>query len=104
MHSLPEFPWDSLAPYKERASSHAGGLVDLSVGTPVDPTPDVVRAALTAAALIVGCFILYQPSNAQEKPADPPRAESRPTALITRTGRPFSINLSVSRSTIAVVL
>ena len=50
MDSLPDFPWDSLAPYKERASSHAGGLVDLSVGTPVDPTPDVVRAALTAAA------------------------------------------------------
>jgi len=50
MDSLPDFPWDSLAPYKERASSHAGGLVDLSVGTPVDPTPDVVRAALIAAA------------------------------------------------------
>jgi succinyldiaminopimelate transaminase len=50
MHRLPDFPWDSLAPYKERASSHAGGLVDLSVGTPVDPTPDVVRAALAAAA------------------------------------------------------
>jgi succinyldiaminopimelate transaminase len=50
MDRLPDFPWDSLAPYKERASSHAGGLVDLSVGTPVDPTPDVVRAALTAAA------------------------------------------------------
>ena len=50
MDSLPDFPWDSLAPYKERASSHAGGLVDLSVGTPVDPTPDVVRAALAAAA------------------------------------------------------
>jgi Aspartate/tyrosine/aromatic aminotransferase len=50
MDRLPAFPWDSLAPYKERASSHAGGLVDLSVGTPVDPTPDVVRAALTAAA------------------------------------------------------
>src|SRR5665811_1574791 len=48
--SLPDFPWDSLAPYKERASSHTGGLVDLSVGTPVDPTPDVIRAALTAAA------------------------------------------------------
>ena len=48
--SLPDFPWDSLAPYRERASSHAGGLVDLSVGTPVDPTPEVVRAALTAAA------------------------------------------------------
>jgi succinyldiaminopimelate transaminase len=50
MDRLPDFPWDSLAPYKERASSHAGGLVDLSVGTPVDPTPDVVRAALVAAA------------------------------------------------------
>ena len=50
MDSLPDFPWDSLAPYKVRASSHAGGLIDLSVGTPVDPTPDVVRAALAAAA------------------------------------------------------
>jgi succinyldiaminopimelate transaminase len=50
MDSLPDFPWDSLAPYKERASSHTGGLVDLSVGTPVDPTPDVVRAALASAA------------------------------------------------------
>lgn len=50
MDSLPDFPWDSLAPYKERASSHAGGLVDLSVGTPVDPTPAVVRSALAAAA------------------------------------------------------
>ena len=50
MDRLPDFPWDSLAPYKERASSHAGGLVDLSVGTPVDPTPEVVRAALTTAS------------------------------------------------------
>ena len=47
---LPDFPWDSLAPFKERASAHAGGLVDLSVGTPVDPTPEVVRRALVAAA------------------------------------------------------
>ena len=50
MDHLPDFPWDSLAPHKERASSHVDGLVDLSVGTPVDPTPDVVRAALTASA------------------------------------------------------
>jgi succinyldiaminopimelate transaminase len=50
MRSLPDFPWDSLAPYKEQASSHVDGLVDLSVGTPVDPTPEVVRAALVAAA------------------------------------------------------
>jgi len=50
MDTLPAFPWDSLAPYKERAISHTGGIVDLSVGTPVDPTPEVVRAALVAAA------------------------------------------------------
>ncbi len=47
---LPDFPWDSLAPYKARAIAHPGGIVDLSVGTPVDPTPEVVRAALVAAA------------------------------------------------------
>jgi succinyldiaminopimelate transaminase len=50
LRALPDFPWDSLAPYKERASSVAGGLVDLSVGTPVDPTPEVVQEALRAAA------------------------------------------------------
>ncbi len=47
---LPDFPWDSLAPLRERARRHPGGLVDLSVGTPVDPTPEVVQVALRAAA------------------------------------------------------
>jgi succinyldiaminopimelate transaminase len=46
---LPAFPWDSLAGAAELASKHPGGIVDLSVGTPVDPVPDVVRAALRAA-------------------------------------------------------
>lgn len=47
---LPDFPWDSLAPAKERASAVPGGLVDLSVGTPVDPTPPLVQEALRAAS------------------------------------------------------
>jgi succinyldiaminopimelate transaminase len=47
---LPDFPWDSLAPYKARASAHPDGIVDLSVGTPVDPTPEVIRRALAEAA------------------------------------------------------
>ena len=47
---LPDFPWDLLEPAKERASAHPGGLVDLSIGTPVDPVPEPVRAALAAAA------------------------------------------------------
>ena len=33
---LPDFPWDSLAGAKQTASSYPDGLVNLSVGTPVD--------------------------------------------------------------------
>ena len=47
---LPDFPWDRLAPLGAVARAHPGGIVDLSVGTPVDPTPPVVRAALEAAS------------------------------------------------------
>jgi len=43
---LPDFPWDALVPYGQRARSHPDGIVDLSVGTPVDPTPEVVQRAL----------------------------------------------------------
>ncbi len=46
---LPAFPWDALVPFAERAKSHPDGFVDLSVGSPVDPTPSVIRDALTAA-------------------------------------------------------
>ena len=48
--ALPEFPWDRLAPYGEKARRHPGGIVDLSIGTPVDATPAVVQDALRAAA------------------------------------------------------
>jgi succinyldiaminopimelate transaminase len=47
---LPDFPWDRLIEHKRRASEHPDGLVDLSVGTPVDPTPEPVQAALRAAS------------------------------------------------------
>ena len=47
---LPAFPWDRLAPIAERAREHPDGVVDLSVGTPVDPTPDVVQRALCEAS------------------------------------------------------
>ena len=43
---LPDFPWDALVPLGDRARAHPEGIVDLSVGTPVDPTPSVVRDAL----------------------------------------------------------
>ena len=48
--TLPDFPWDSLNSHRERASEHPGGLIDLSVGSPIDPTPVVASEALTKAA------------------------------------------------------
>jgi succinyldiaminopimelate transaminase len=47
---LPEYPWDELAPIAEKANAFPGGVVDLSVGTPVDPVPAVISGALAAAA------------------------------------------------------
>lgn len=47
--SLPDYPWDTMAPYLETAKAHPDGLVNLSIGTPVDPTPAVIRDALAAA-------------------------------------------------------
>lgn len=47
---LPTFPWDKLEPYKATAAAHPGGIVDLSVGTPVDPVPELIQKALVAAA------------------------------------------------------
>lgn len=44
------YPWDTLSEYADRARRHPGGIVDLSIGTPVDPTPAVVRDALIAHA------------------------------------------------------
>jgi succinyldiaminopimelate transaminase len=48
--SLPDFPWDALAPYADKARLHASGIIDLSVGTPVDSTPDFIQEAFRAAA------------------------------------------------------
>jgi succinyldiaminopimelate transaminase len=48
--ALPDFPWDRLTSHGERARAHEGGLVDLSIGTPVDHTPMVVQHALREAA------------------------------------------------------
>ena len=47
---LPDYPWEAMAPYLAKASEHPGGAVNLSIGTPVDPTPQLVQDALKAAA------------------------------------------------------
>ncbi|MGO2035676.1 MAG: succinyldiaminopimelate transaminase [Brevibacterium sp.] len=48
--NLPDYPWDRLTEYRQRAAEHPDGVCDLSIGTPVDPTPEVIRNALAAAA------------------------------------------------------
>lgn len=45
----PPYPYERLDPLRAVAGGHDGGVVDLSIGTPFDPTPDVVLAALAAA-------------------------------------------------------
>ena len=52
--SLPVFPWDTLADVTAVATSHPDGLVDLSVGTPVDPVAPLIREALAAASAAPG--------------------------------------------------
>ncbi|MGH3425474.1 MAG: succinyldiaminopimelate transaminase [Nocardioidaceae bacterium] len=66
---LPEFPWDSLAEAKALASAHPDGIVDLSIGTPVDDTPRVAQDALARAA------------NAPGYPATVGRPEVRQAAV-----------------------
>jgi succinyldiaminopimelate transaminase len=52
--NLPDFPWDTLAGAGAKARAHPDGLIDLSMGTPVDPVPEVIQEALTGAAWIPG--------------------------------------------------
>lgn len=74
MRPLPDFPWDSLLPLRARAeafvpvsgSADPGGLVDLSVGTPVDPTPEVVARALVAAADAPGYPLTFGTTDLRE--------------------------------------
>ncbi len=49
-HDLPDFPWDKLTPFSHAAAAHPDGSCNLSVGTPVDPVPGIIRRALCEAA------------------------------------------------------
>ena len=46
----PPYPHDRLAGFHATAASVPGGIVDCSIGTPVDPMPDVARLALVESA------------------------------------------------------
>ena len=44
------YDWSRIAQYKERAREVADGMIDLSIGSPVDDVPGAVRAALADAS------------------------------------------------------
>ncbi|BBX72483.1 succinyldiaminopimelate transaminase [Mycobacterium shinjukuense] len=52
--ALPVFPWDTLAEATAVAGAHPDGIVDLSVGTPVDPVAPLIQQALAAASSAPG--------------------------------------------------
>jgi succinyldiaminopimelate transaminase len=54
----PPYPYDRLAGLLAAAEAHDGGAVDLSIGTPCDPPPDEVVAALSSSGAERG----YPPS------------------------------------------
>ncbi|MFY1704246.1 succinyldiaminopimelate transaminase [Micromonospora sp. WMMA1923] len=47
---LPEFTWDTLDAAASLAAAYPGGPINLSMGTPVDPVPPVIRQALADAS------------------------------------------------------
>lgn len=51
---LPDFPWDSLADATALAKAHPEGMVDLSVGTPIDPVAPHIQLALAESAAVPG--------------------------------------------------
>ncbi|TQF03576.1 succinyldiaminopimelate transaminase [Kitasatospora acidiphila] len=63
---LPAFPWDKLEPYKATALAHPGGLCDFSVGTPVDPVPELIQKALAGASDAPGYPTVWGPLELRE--------------------------------------
>lgn len=51
---LPQFPWDSLTRAKATAAAHEEGMVNLSVGTPVDEVASIIRQGLSEGAAAPG--------------------------------------------------
>ena len=89
---LPDFPWDTLAAAKARAQAHPDGIVDLSVGTPVDPTPEIGQRALAEAAdspgypLTAGTAGAARPPSRLPEPTAGARAGLAPEATLPVIG------------------
>ena len=82
---LPDFPWDHLTTYAAQARAHADGIVDLSVGTPVDPTPEVVQRALAGGRGLAGLPARRSGGSRPGRPASTgwPAATASPASAST---------------------
>ncbi len=67
---FPDFPWDTIAQYKALANSHPEGIVDLSIGTPVDPAPQVAQQGLLSAADAHGYPTVLGPESMRQAVVD----------------------------------
>jgi succinyldiaminopimelate transaminase len=67
---FPDFPWDTLAEAKAKAAAHPDGIVDLSIGTPVDDAPAVAQDALAAAANAPGYPTVLGPEAMRQSAVD----------------------------------
>ena len=67
---FPDFPWDTLADAKAMAAAHPDGIVDLSIGTPVDDAPAVAQQALLSAANAPGYPTVLGPELMRQAAVD----------------------------------
>lgn len=67
---FPDFPWDTLADAKATATAHPDGIVDLSIGTPVDDSPKVAQQALIDAANAPGYPTVFGPEPVRQAAVD----------------------------------
>jgi succinyldiaminopimelate transaminase len=79
----PPYPYDRLGPLAARASAHEGGMVDLSIGTPIDAPPPGVADALASSGRERG----YPPSIG---------TEALRAAVVAWFGRHFGVSLDPS--------
>src|SRR3954449_13553887 len=87
----PPYPYDRLSEITALANRHEGGAVDLSIGTPCDPPPPEVIAALTAVA----------PPLARPPAPPPPGGIAALTAGDTARDYPASIGTQALRAAAA---
>jgi succinyldiaminopimelate transaminase len=66
---LPQFPWDALEGARAAAQAYPDGIVDLSIGTPVDSVPRLIRDALAGAADTPGYPVTSGTSQLREAAA-----------------------------------